>query len=107
MDINLVRLRKHKMQDISSVVPYVVKALVGLVITGLGTLMLWPVRKVRKEWAILKETMASTHAELVLQRTNCLGSLQKQGEEQVKLLGKVSDTLDGGQARPRRTNGVS
>ncbi len=74
---------------------YLSKALVGLALTGLGGLLLWPFKAAKKEWAALKSAVTSTQAELVLQRTNCLATLSSQGEEQVKLLGKVSDTLDG------------
>jgi len=74
---------------------YLSKALVGLALTGLGGLIVWPFKKAKKEWASLRDAVTSTQAELVLQRTNCLKTLSDQGEEQVKLLGKVSDTLDG------------
>ena len=57
--------------------------------------VLWPFRKARKEWAVLKAEQASIHAELVTQRTNCLQTLQTQGDRQIELLGKVSDTLTG------------
>jgi hypothetical protein len=55
--------------------------------------VLWPFRKARKEWAVLKAEQASIHAELVTQRTNCLQTLQTQGDRQIELLGKVVDTL--------------
>ena len=57
--------------------------------------MLYPIRYVKREWKILKDTMASTHAELVIQRSNCLNTLQEQGTKQIELLGKMSDTLEG------------
>jgi hypothetical protein len=75
--------------------PYILKSLVGIAITGIGALMLYPVRYVRREWKALKESMAATQAELVLQRENCLTTLQNQGDKQIELLGKMSDTLDG------------
>ena len=75
--------------------PYIYKALVGLALTGLGGLLVWPFKKAKKEWASLKDAVSSTQAELVLQRTNCLSTLSSQGVEQIKLLGKVSETLDG------------
>jgi hypothetical protein len=34
------------------------------------------------------------HQELVQQRINCLTTLQNQGDEQIKLLGKMSGSLD-------------
>jgi hypothetical protein len=56
---------------------------------------MFPVRKARAEWISLKETTAKIHEELSQQRTNCLTRLQSQGDEQIKLLGKMADTLDG------------
>jgi hypothetical protein len=75
--------------------PYLAKAFVSLVVAGIGALMLWPVRKIRKEWVSLKDAVVATKQELEHQRTNCLQTLQNQGVEQVKLLTKMSDTLDG------------
>jgi hypothetical protein len=58
-------------------------------------IVLWPFRRARKEWTALKEDQASIHAELVQQRTNCLTTLQTQGDRQIELLGEVSKTLTG------------
>lgn len=80
---------------ISVIWPYLSKALVGLALTGIGALIMWPFRKARKEWLSLKETTTAIQQELVQQRTNCLHTLQDQGETQIGLLGKVADTLDG------------
>ena len=74
--------------------PYVYKALVGIAVTGLGTLMLWPIRKAKAEWKGLKEQINSAQSELVQQRTNCLATLQEQGEKQIELLSKAANTLD-------------
>lgn len=83
--------------QVHSVLPSVVlyKALYGLVVAGVGALIMWPFRKARKEWVTLKDAVASTHAELVQQRTNCLQTLQNQGETQITLLTKAVDALDG------------
>src|ERR1035437_3240693 len=75
--------------------PYVLKSLLGLAITGIGALMLYPVRYVKREWKSIKDAVASTHAELVKQRENCLSTLQNQGDAQITLLTKMADTLDG------------
>lgn len=80
---------------LNQVGPSFVKAAVGLVITGLLGVIMWPFRAARKEWKIMKEEQASIHKELVTQRTNCLTTLQQQGDRQIELLGKVSDTLTG------------
>ena len=75
--------------------PSAVKAAVGLIITGLLGVIMWPIKRASKEWKALKEEQASIHTELVRQRENCLTTLQKQGEIQITLLGKMSSTLDG------------
>ena len=56
---------------------------------------MWPVRKIRKEWTVLKVDQAAIHQELVKQRENCLTTLQAQGDRQIELLGEVSKTLTG------------
>ena len=80
---------------LSQVGPLLIKAAAGLVITGLLGVIMWPFRKARKEWIELKKDQASIHAELVQQRTNCLSTLQMQGDRQIELLGEVSKTLTG------------
>jgi len=75
--------------------PYVAKALIGLAISGALGVIVWPFRKLKAEWVEMKKDQASIHSELVQQRTNCLTTLQLQGEEQVKLLSKAVDILDG------------
>jgi hypothetical protein len=84
------------MQVVISTFPYTIlyKALVGLLVTGVGALILLPFRKVKKEWISLKDSIASTKAELIQQRTNCLTTLQSQGAEQITLLSKTVDALE-------------
>jgi hypothetical protein len=69
------------------------KVFMGLAVAGGIGLIMWPFRSVRKEWISLKETVAETKSELVLQRTNCLNTLQNQGDRQIELLGKAVETL--------------
>jgi hypothetical protein len=56
---------------------------------------MWPFRKARKEWITLKEEQSKIHSELVQQRTNCLTTLQQSNQQQVKLLEKAVDILEG------------
>ena len=84
-----------QVEVVSALWPYVVKSLVGLFIAGIGAAMLWPIKKVRKEWVSLKDTTQAIQNELAQQRTNCLTTLQQQGEKQIELLSKAADTLDG------------
>jgi uncharacterized membrane-anchored protein YhcB (DUF1043 family) len=72
---------------------YVVKAVVGLIVGGLMGVILWPLKYAKKEWTELKEQMKSTHAELESQRTNCLTTLQSQGNAQIELLKDSVRTL--------------
>jgi hypothetical protein len=73
--------------------PVAFKTIVGIVITGLLGVIMYPLKQAKKEWVDLKASLAETHAELVQQRTNCLTTLQSQGDQQIKLLGRVADTL--------------
>ena len=77
---------------VNQLAPLAFKSAVGLVITGV---IMWPFRKARTEWIALKDEQAAIRTELTTQRTNCLNTLQMQGEEQIKLLGKAVDVLDG------------
>ena len=78
-----------------SLMQYVYKAAASAVVGGIVAMILWPFRKMKKEWAVMKAEQGSIHTELVTQRNNCLASLQRQGETQIELLGKVADTLTG------------
>jgi hypothetical protein len=69
------------------------RVLQGLSVAGAGALIVWPFRKARKEWMTLKESTQAIRDELAQQRTNCLATLQNQGESQIQLLTKMSDTL--------------
>lgn len=79
----------------SQVAPTLFKWVLGTALTGLLTVMLWPIRKARKEWVSLKDNLESTRNELVHQRTNCLTTLQAQGATQIELLTKTVAALDG------------
>lgn len=71
------------------------KALYGIALAGVGALLMWPLKYVRKEWNEAKEKLDAVQAELAQQRTNCLRTLQDQGVKQIELLTKATDTLDG------------
>lgn len=74
--------------------PLVFKTLVGIAITGLLGVFMWPFRRMKKEWVALKEEQSLIHEELVKQRTNCLTTLQSQGDRQIELLGDMSKSLN-------------
>ena len=54
----------------------------------------WPYKKVKAAYAALLEGQKAVQVELSTQRTNCLATLQDQGEKQIEILGKVADTLN-------------
>ena len=54
---------------------------------------MYPNRAIKKEWANLNKKIEAAQEELVHQRTNCLSTLQAQGEKQVTALDKIADTL--------------
>jgi DNA mismatch repair ATPase MutS len=54
---------------------------------------MYPIRAIKKEWANLNKKIEAAQEELVHQRTNCLSTLQAQGEKQVTALDKIADTL--------------
>jgi hypothetical protein len=64
-------------------------------ITVLGVVVMWPFKKGKAAFKGVQDELKAAHAELVLQRENCLSTLQRQGVDQVNLLTKVSETLDG------------
>jgi hypothetical protein len=53
----------------------------------------WPFKKIIKTYNEAKTKWDDIHTELVKQRTNCLDTLQVQGDSQIKLLGKACDVL--------------
>ena len=73
--------------------PTVFKSIVGLVISGLLGVIMWPLRKMKSEWNAMKSEQTNIHSELVKQRENCLQTLQTQGDRQIELLGKTVDIL--------------
>jgi hypothetical protein len=64
------------------------------IITIVGAIAMWPVKKMSKAYADLMEVAKSTHAELILQRSNCLTTLAHQGDSQITLLTKAVETLE-------------
>jgi len=73
---------------------FVHEGVVSLMLAAVGGILMWPYRKVKAAYVELMEAVQSTKDELTTQRSNCLTTLQVQGDAQVKLLTKVADTLD-------------
>jgi hypothetical protein len=76
--------------DVSSIV---IQGASKLAYAALGGILLWPFRAIKSKIEEYTKQVKSVQTELVTQRTNCLATLQRQGEEQIELLKKVSSTL--------------
>ena len=70
-----------------------VQVMSKLVYAALGGIILWPFKVLKTKVEEFTKQMKNVQDELVTQRTNCLTTLQNQGEVQIKLLEKVSTTL--------------
>jgi hypothetical protein len=73
-------------------------ALYGLAATAVVGLLLFPVRtflkNVQGEWQAVTAKLSGVEKELSVQRTNCLTTLQQQGQSQIDLLEKANNTLE-------------
>jgi hypothetical protein len=70
------------------------EGIISLALAALGGILMWPIRKIKTAYKELQDAINSTHAELVLQRSNCLTTLSNQGEKQIELLSKTVETLE-------------
>ena len=59
------------------------------------SIVLWPLRRARKEISEFKSQQGAIHAELVQQRENHLTHIEQYGKTQTELLAKMCDVLDG------------
>src|SRR5260370_29577675 len=74
--------------------PFFLKTAVSLFLTGLVGVFMWPFRKAKKEWANMISRLEAVHAELTTQRSNCLNTIQQQGEASNILLEKSVEILE-------------
>ena len=83
---------------VQSIVSNLPSAFAGLAATAIIGVIMFPIRTLlknaRAEWFSATAKLDSLGKELELQRTNCLTTLANQGEAQIKLLEKATDTLD-------------
>jgi hypothetical protein len=74
------------------------KAAITLGLSVGGWMLSYPFRAVfnsaKEEWHEKTQLLSEVHQELKQQRTNCLTTLQSQGDQQIKLLEKTVDTLE-------------
>ena len=86
------------MTPLQSILSHLESATAGIAATGILGLLMFPIRSVlksaRAEWRDVTEKIASVERELNVQRTNCLTTLQRQGQAQIDLLEKANSTLE-------------
>jgi hypothetical protein len=70
------------------------EAFLSIIVAIVGAVAMWPIRKIKEGAKALKTQLDTMQSELVTQRTNCLTTLQNQGERQIELLEKTVDTLE-------------
>lgn len=70
-----------------------VQIITKLVYAAIGGILLWPFRYFKKKIEEFTAALKDLQNELTVQRTNCLTTLQDQGERQVELLKDVSESL--------------
>ena len=81
--------------DLSPVIQYILgKALIGMVVAGVGALLMSPFKKAKAEWKEFKESITTVKTELQQQRTNHLTHIEQSGNQQERLLEKAVETLE-------------
>lgn len=69
-----------------------------IVITVLVTVFLaiivWPIKRAKKEWISLREQIGGVAQELSVQRNNCLKTIQEHSSNQVELQKKTNEILE-------------
>lgn len=78
----------------ATTVQFIHEGILAGALSFVGWLFMFPLRTA---WKVIVEkfkVIDDVHTELTLQRTNCLTTLQSQGEEQIKLLSKMNGTLE-------------
>jgi hypothetical protein len=73
---------------------YVHEIIVTVIIAVGGSVLMYPFKLIRREFADAKAALEAVHEELVQQRQNCLTTIQNNGVEQNKLLTKAVDVLE-------------
>ncbi len=81
-------------------------ALAGTAFSFLIWLVLFPLKAAYRDWMKQTERLDSIKSELEVQRTNCLATLQRQGERQIASIDKAVDTLNEIRIGQAELNGV-
>ena len=69
------------------------KLIVSAVVTLVGGALLWPFRKIKKEWGEVTSKLTTLQLELETQRTNHLTHIENNTQETVTVLKDVAKTL--------------
>lgn len=76
---------------------YIHEGILAVALSVGSYVILFPIRNffktIKAEWYSAADKLAKVQAELEAQRTNCLTTLQAQGDTQIGLLQKAVDTL--------------
>ncbi len=90
--------------------PYILNtfnsAIAGLFFSFIIWLVLFPMKSIYKDWMKQTERLDAIKTELELQRSNCLTTLQYQGERQIASIDKAVDTLNEIRVGQAELNGV-
>lgn len=70
------------------------KLFVSLIVTVAGGLLVWPFKAAKSAVKAATDRLTAVEAELVVQRTNCLSTIQKNTETTNTILERVADTLE-------------
>jgi hypothetical protein len=65
-----------------------------LLVTIVGGGLMWPFKILKNKFEEFTAQLTKVQDELITQRTNCLQTIQNQGEIQIKTMERVADTLD-------------
>jgi hypothetical protein len=70
------------------------KLVVSIIVTAVGGALVWPFKAVKSAVTAAATRLTAVENELVLQRTNCLNTIQNNTEKTNEILERVADTLD-------------
>lgn len=79
--------------DVPALISQIKTAAYGLLATGGAWLLSYPIKSVIKTIKEKFKVIDDMHAELTLQRVNCLSTLQNQGAEQIEILKEIAGSL--------------
>ena len=70
------------------------KLLVSVIVTAVGGALVWPFKAAKSALKTATDRLVAVEKELVVQRTNCLSTIQRNTETTNEILERVADTLE-------------